>query len=149
MDNAADALKMAFAIFVFIMALTIVFSMIGKIKDTADTVLYYSDKENYMEHTYGDLSEGRIVGAETVIAALYNTSNDLTNITIIDEHGNTIYPSSDSIQDVIKSELNEEGQYKERIVEITTAGVYRTAADGTRVTVRPGDKKVYIYYTKI
>lgn len=149
MENAAEALKMAFAVFVFIMALSIVFSLVSQIKETADVVLYYSDKTNFYDWEQGDLSEGRIVGAETVIAALYNTSNDLTMITIIDEHGNTIYPSGNSIQDVIKNELDEEGQYKERIVEITTGGTYRIAEDGTRVTVKPGDTKVYIYYTKI
>lgn len=54
MENAADALKMAFAIFVFIVALSIVFSLIGKVKETADAVLANSDKTNYYAHTYGE-----------------------------------------------------------------------------------------------
>ncbi len=57
MENAADALKMAFAIFVFILALVIVFSMIGRIKDTADEILFYSDETNYYDWVSGDLSE--------------------------------------------------------------------------------------------
>lgn len=57
MENAADALKMAFAVFVFIIALSIVFSLIGNVKETADTVLYYADKTNYYEWETGDLKE--------------------------------------------------------------------------------------------
>ena len=53
MENAADALKMAFAIFVFIVALSIVFSLIGKVKETADAVLANSDKTNYYQYAYG------------------------------------------------------------------------------------------------
>lgn len=57
MENTTDALKMAFAIFVFIIALSIVFSLIGKVKETADSILFYSDKTNYYEWDTGDLSE--------------------------------------------------------------------------------------------
>lgn len=53
MENTADALKMAFAIFVFIVALSMVFSLIGNIKETADAVLYYSDKTNYYQTETG------------------------------------------------------------------------------------------------
>ena len=72
MENAVDALKMAFAIFVFIMALSIVFSLFTQIKDTADSVLYLSDKTNFYEWETGNLTNGRIVGEDTVIATLYN-----------------------------------------------------------------------------
>ena len=150
MENAADALKIAFACFVFVIALSIVFSLMTKVKHTADTVLYYSDKTNYWETTTGDLSEGRIVGEETVIAALYNTGKDQTNITI-QKGTTTIYPSSTgkSIQNIIKDELSDKAMYKERIVEITTEGIYRIADDGTKLTETPGKTKVYIIFQKI
>lgn len=57
MENASDALKMACAIFIFVIALSIVFSLISKIKTTADTILYYSDKTNYYEWESGDQEE--------------------------------------------------------------------------------------------
>ena len=39
MENAVDALKIAFAVFVFLIALTVTFSMIAKVKSTAEYVL--------------------------------------------------------------------------------------------------------------
>lgn len=57
MENATDALKMAFAIFVFIVALSMVFSLIGKVKETADAVLYYTDKTNYYDWETGNSEE--------------------------------------------------------------------------------------------
>lgn len=57
MENAADALKMAFAIFVFIMALSMVFSLISTIKETADEVLFITDKTNFYDWEIGNLEE--------------------------------------------------------------------------------------------
>jgi len=57
MENASDALKMAFAIFVFVIALTIVFSLISKVKETADAILVNSDKTTYYEWETGNLEE--------------------------------------------------------------------------------------------
>lgn len=94
---------------------------------------------------------GRLVGEDTVIASLYNSSQDLTEIQITNKSGTIIYPSSTgkSIQEIISSNLSSGKQYKERIVEITTGGIYRTAVDGTRVTITPGKVKVYIYYEEV
>lgn len=57
MENASDALKIAFAVFVFIIALSIVFSLISKVKETADAILVYSDKTTYYDWIEGDLEE--------------------------------------------------------------------------------------------
>ena len=57
MENATDALKMAFAIFVFIISLSIVFSLISHAKETADKILFYSDKTNYYNWETGNLEE--------------------------------------------------------------------------------------------
>lgn len=57
MENASDALKMAFAVFVFIIALTMVFSLISKVKETADAILLNSDRITYMEAMEGNLEE--------------------------------------------------------------------------------------------
>lgn len=50
MENAADALKIGFALLVFVVALSIVFTMISKVKATADAVLYYADDTNFRDH---------------------------------------------------------------------------------------------------
>ena len=62
MENAADSLKIAFAIFVFIMALSMVFSLISTIKETADEVLFISDKTNFYDWETGNLKERKNSG---------------------------------------------------------------------------------------
>lgn len=57
MENAADALKTTFAIFVFIIALSIAFSLISDIKQTADVILYEADETSYYDWLEGDLKE--------------------------------------------------------------------------------------------
>ena len=147
MENAADALKIAFAIFVVIIALSIFFSLITKVKDTADSILISSDKTNYYEWTEGTLENGRLVGEDTVIAALYNSSDDLTRV-IIQKGGEQIYPSSNrNIREVIEEKLSDGTIYFENIVEVVTGGTYRVGEDGTKITIRPGTTKTYIYYT--
>ena len=51
MENATDALKIAFAIFVFVIAITLTFSLISQAKSTSDYVLSYSDRTNFYEHS--------------------------------------------------------------------------------------------------
>ena len=46
MENAADALKIAFAILVFMMGISILFSLVASLKQSADEILYYSDGTN-------------------------------------------------------------------------------------------------------
>jgi len=152
MENATDALKMAFAIFVFVMALSIVFSLISKIKETAEIVIANTDDTNYYEWMKGDLKHGRDVGAETVTAAIYNCKKDLTYVTVTKEGETKIFlPSSteEEISEGIKTYMNAGGKYKERVVEVTTGGEYIMADDGTKLTETPGKTKVYIIFQKI
>lgn len=57
MENASDAIKMAGAIFIFIIALTILFSLMATTKESADQVLYNSDKTNFYATTEGTLDK--------------------------------------------------------------------------------------------
>ncbi len=80
MENAVDALKLAFAVIVFVMALSLTIYMFSEARTTADIVLHSSDVTYYMEYE-GDVSgltaeeinrrENRIVGLETIIPTLY------------------------------------------------------------------------------
>ena len=75
MEHASEALKLAFAVIVFTIAISLTMSIFGKAKNTADVVLSSSDKlEYYIENSYGISnfkSGNRIVGVETVIPTLY------------------------------------------------------------------------------
>lgn len=156
MENASDALKIAFAVFVFIIALSIVFSLITKIKNTADTVLWYSDKTNYYSWTDEKIDDGRIVGEDTVISSLYTQVDEKLFIQIDDGSNTEIFEPSLLTEDVSKRQkyINEKlntgtNTYKENVIEITTSGVYRTAEDGTKIIIQPGTTRTYVIYKKI
>ena len=155
MENSVDALKMAFAVFMFIVALSIIFPLLTKTKDTADVILFYSDKTNYYDWEEGSTEKGRTVGKDTIISALYSQAKEDVFIKIEDGSNVTLFTPTSKNEDrttYIKEKLNtgEENEYVEHIVEITTGGMFRTAEDGTRLHVQ-GTKKTrtYIIYTKI
>ena len=90
MENAVDALKMAFAVIVFVMALSISINMFSNARETADVVLHSSDITGYMqfqEATEG--TESRIVGMETIVPTLYKYYKE--NYTVIFRNKNGEY----------------------------------------------------------
>lgn len=155
MENATDALKMAFAVFMFIVALSVVFSLMTKIKDTADTVLWYSDKTNYYDWAEENTDNGRTVGEDVVISALYTIAEEKLYIQIKDGATTTTFMPSilplevEKRQKYINDNLNSgSNTYKERVMELTTGGVFRTAEDGTKITIQPGTTKTYVIFEK-
>ena len=74
MENAADALLMAFAVLVFVIALALAFSSLAQAKSTADVVLFFSDKTNFQEleepDTVNYANGARTVEIDTVIATI-------------------------------------------------------------------------------
>lgn len=73
MENAVEALKMAFAVMVFVIALSVSMVSFNRAKSTSDMVLYAQDETNYYEYqgATGKAAENRIVGLETIIPTLY------------------------------------------------------------------------------
>ena len=71
MENAADALKIAASVLIFVLALSISINAFGQARVASQTVLEYSDRE--YDYTYVENNGGteRIVGAETVIPSIY------------------------------------------------------------------------------
>lgn len=91
MENAVDALKMAFAVLVFVIALTLCMTTMTKARETADAVFYITDRTNYFEYvTDKRLPEGRIVSGETIIPTLYRYYKENFNVIILDKSGNKI-----------------------------------------------------------
>ena len=54
MENAVDALKIAFGVIVFVIALSLFFFMTNQAKATSDLVLYMSDKTNFYDMEQSD-----------------------------------------------------------------------------------------------
>ena len=73
MENAADALKMAGAVLIFVLALSIIIPFFTQVKQTTDIILDYRDRETtYINGDYYYKASGteRQVGFETVIPTI-------------------------------------------------------------------------------
>lgn len=177
MENAADALKIAFAVLVFIIAITIIFLMVSKVRSTADVVLYYSDNTNYYDY-YDYNEEGlkdemgnRIVTVSDIVSTLYRYYKESVAVTIIigsDTYcfdiGNESLMEDETKQSIATIEGKERNlskfinnilmsykntTFSEEFSEIHTSGIYSTGSDGTQITLSSGAKKVYVIYTQI
>ena len=118
MENAVDALKMAFAIFVFVLAIGIAFAVFSQARAVSDIVMYYTDKTNFEQYVPNASNTYRIVGIETVVPAIrrYIDNNEGYYVEL-ETHGKTyIYDSSnddneflgaDEKRAQIESDINE------------------------------------------
>lgn len=98
MENAVDALKMAFAVIVFVLALTVGIAVFTQARTASDVILQGQDSTEYYEYIragiYDDetgqwISTGdtRIVGIETVIPTLYRYYKENYTVIFLDENG--------------------------------------------------------------
>lgn len=110
MDNAIDAIKIAFAVLVFVIALTISMVMFTKAREVSEKVFHMTDQTS--SYTYMsdvkldgngdpvldkngepirivDYGKGRIVSAEAIVPMLYRYNKEHLNIVILDK-GNII-----------------------------------------------------------
>lgn len=103
MENAADALKLAFSIFVFMLAFTILFHYAALARETAETIVLYADKSTYYTYIPDDTTDilvpsihnnvkviNRIVTLEDMIPTIYRYSIESYGVTIIDKDGNIV-----------------------------------------------------------
>lgn len=95
MENAVSALKIAFAIFVFVLGLTILFGMAGQAREVSRVLIAEADKTTYYEYYRGDDPSiddngNRIVEFKEIIPALYRYSEENYAVTIIDASGNIV-----------------------------------------------------------
>lgn len=76
MENAAEALKLAFAVFVFVIALSVCISNFSLARETADIVLTGADETAYYEYEDTGNTEYRVVGLETIIPTIYKYNKE-------------------------------------------------------------------------
>ena len=163
MEDAADALKIAFAVFVFVIAITLTFALTSQAKDTADYVLYYNDETNFYDYAYsGD--NRRQVSVNEVISTLYRfykesicvtvkLGNNLNDVRTFDL-SNSSYTNEAQIEkelgEYIKDNLaniSADKTFAEEFVEVPISGIYETGKDGTQITLSSGGNKLYVTYT--
>lgn len=158
MENTSEALLMAFAVIIFVMALTLTLTTLSHAKSTADIVLFYSDRENFQPEVQYDKEEykdgGRTVDVDTVIATIIRCSKEKFSVKIIDGPSEVYFLDYDiQKEEEIKSTIQEfiekhkGDSYRETYVEVTTSGTTYIGEDGTQLEQNVG-KKIYITYEK-
>lgn len=93
MENASDAIIMAGAILIFVMALTITMNVFSQVRATIDTVVYTTDETNYYEYIGTEDNNGiknRRVGLETVIPTLYKYYKENYTVVFLDRNGSPL-----------------------------------------------------------
>ena len=162
MENAVDALKIAFGILVFVIALTLAFMVFSQATQTSTKMLFASDKTNY--YTYSEDAEneeGRIVGADVVISSLYRYYKESVVVRVYDgtnligdfntetDKGLSQRERKKRVNDWIKENSNTlKGQFLETFDEVKKGGKYIVEDDGSELTVQSGQTSIYITYTK-
>lgn len=163
MENAIDALKIAFGVLVFVIALTIAFAVLSQAKATSDIMLFASDKTNY--YTYSNDAKdtaGRIVNADVVISSLYRYYKESIVVRIVDSNGKTTEFNTetdgessqkarkDSVSKWIQDNKDKlEGTFLETFDEVKKGGSYIIDEDdGSELILEQGQTSIYITYTK-
>lgn len=210
MENAADALKIGFALLVFVIALSMAFMSISLARETSDIITYAIDRTNFYPKVDGkdlvDEKGNRLVKADTVISSIYRCYNEGFAVIIQDTDGKTVIAKFDldsetntpwnsgivkgktpwltgaeawnkrvavfisgdadtingynvktgtsgeivvsgNTYEISNGSLDATKTFKEEFIEITYSGKYKIAEDGSVITITPGGKKVFIYYT--
>ena len=90
MENASQALIIAFSIIIFVIALTISISMFSMARATSDFVIFKSDKTNY--YKYNRVNEtskrnARVVSMEAIVPTLYRYYKENYRVEFYDNEG--------------------------------------------------------------
>lgn len=159
MENAANALKIAFAIIMLVLAITATFSIISQAKETADAVFFASDETNFYDMssmTKYNNSDEIVVSKDTVISTLYRLYDESLCVTVIEDGSTTSFNSDKykskkeaykAISKYCKDDMSG-NTFSETYQEIKTSGTYQYADDGSELTLTPGGTKIYITYEK-
>ena len=163
MENAVDALKIAAAVLVFVIALTIAFALLSQAKATSDIMLFASDKTNYYTYSENAKNEnGRLVGADVVISSLYRYYKESVVVRVYDKNNTLIEEFNTEtdgglsqrerkkrVNDWIEKNSNTlNGTFLETFDEVKKSGEYIVEDDGSELTVKSGQTSIYITYTK-
>lgn len=89
MENASDALIMAFAVLIFVLALSISISSFSLARQTTQSVIELTDRE--FDYTYVSIGDTtREVGTETIVPTLYRAYKENYIVRFFDRSGNKL-----------------------------------------------------------
>ena len=172
MENASQALIIAFSIIIFVIALTISISMFSMARATSDFVIFKSDKTNYYE--YNRVNEtskrnARVVSMEAIVPTLYRYykenyrvefyDNEGKQLEIYESAGNPIY-YFDVDDEIERGELwiGSQESFKEKLIpsygndrfeEKYSTEIFSKNDDTGKVTEEDKKEKIVIKYIKL
>lgn len=96
MENVADALKIAAAVLIFVLALSISINAFGEARLASRTILEYKDREYDYTYVEGNSTE-RIVGVEDIVPSIYKAYKENYKIVFENISGmeNGVYRKTD------------------------------------------------------
>lgn len=71
MENAAEALRMAGGVLIFVLALTISINAFSNVRQNVDTLVLYGDREFLSSYVEQNKGTKRIVGADSIVPTIY------------------------------------------------------------------------------
>lgn len=161
MENAVDALKIAFGMLVFVIALTLAFMVFSQAAQTSNKMLFASDKTNYYRYTEEATEQGRIVGSDVVISSLYRYYKESIVIYIYDgdrlikefnaNNGLSQKEKKEDVKNFIKDKsdlFSDDAKFLETFEEVKVGGEYIIEDDGSELTINPGQISIYVTYKK-
>lgn len=87
MENAAEALKMAFAVLMFVLALTLCISSFSQAREAVDSIITIKDRETSYTYVTASKDGTRTVGAETIVPTMYKAYKENFEIHFLDNEG--------------------------------------------------------------
>lgn len=118
MENAADALKMAAAILIFIIAIASSFSLFGTAKQTADSIINMKDKQAYL--AAAELDNGILYTSTSAITDTVGDAHEESNVKGVTINGDRIVGIDDVVSTILR--YNKE-KYGVTIIEKNTGKV--------------------------
>lgn len=104
MENAVEALKIAFAVIMFVIALTLSISSFSQANMSVQTITTLRDRESNYTYVVPTKDFSRTVGIETVVSSMYRAYKENIEIYFFDASGKTLglYYATDSDGNVKK-----------------------------------------------
>lgn len=166
MENAVDALKIAFAVIVFVIAISIAFAVFSQARAVSDILLYANDKTNFEEYVPEHAKINRTVGIETIIPTIrrYLTNNDVYSVEVIDGSKTYVFDlvndqqtnlTPDKLKENLEKNLEElirkysDSTFIETYSEKIYRGDISTSENGETIEKVNTDTNVKVTYTKI
>ena len=88
MENAVDALKIAFGVMMFVLALTLSISSFSKANSAVTAITRMNDRETEYTYIEPTASRARIVGVEAIVPSMYRAYYENIEIKFLDSTGN-------------------------------------------------------------